>query len=190
MKKKRLLLLGMFLVLAIVAVSVSAAAPAVKRGGGGTWCYRGVAPNPEDFDFGYLIRDHFFFTGSYDSYWTGTLDGVSVDNGLVVWQNFVMPPPAEGPAMFVDLITFESVEIDGMTGGLELYLYGERVTDFWRGHWFVVGATGELEGLEGRGKWWQWNENPEVVCEAGFIPVHYSVLKLHGVDFNSVNTEK
>ncbi len=190
MKKKQLLLLGVFLIFAILAVSVSAAAPAVKRGGGGLWCYVPVAPNPEDFDFGYQIGAHTFFTGSYDLYWTGTFNGVSVDNGLVIWQDFVMPPPAEGPAMFVDLITFDSVEVDGKTGGLELYLYGERATDFWRGHWFIVGASGELEGLEGRGKWSQWEGDPTGVCEEGFIPVNYAVLKLYGVDFDSVDTEK
>jgi hypothetical protein len=184
MKKKRLLLLGMVLIFAILVVSVSAAAPAVKRGRGGTWCYRGTDPNPEGFTFGYEIGEHDFFTGSYDSYWTGAFNGVSVDNGLVVWRNFELPPPAEGPAMFVDLITFESVEVGGKTGGLELYLYGERETDFWSGSLFIVGASGELEGLEGRGRWWQWKGDPEGVCEDGFIPVRYRVYKLRSVDFH------
>jgi hypothetical protein len=144
----------------------------------GIWCYLPGPPNPADFDFGYRIGEDDFFTGSYDSDWTGTFTGSSRDNGLVIWRNF----PADGPAMFVDLITFDSVKVGGKTGGLELYLYGERETNFWSGPWFVAGASGELEGLEGRGKWWQWQGGSDSGCAAGYIPVHYSVDDLRGLD--------
>ena len=126
----------------------------------GVWCYAPGPPNPEDFDFAYRIGEHDFFTGSYKSDWTGTFNGSSIDNGLVIWRDFP-DSYTEGPAMFVDLIVFDSVEVRGKTGGLELYLYGERETDFWEGPWFIVGASGELEGLEGRGKWWQWQGDSE-----------------------------
>ncbi len=150
----------------------------------GTWCYLPGPPNPADFDFGYKIGQNDFFTGSYDSDWTGTFTGSSRDNGLIIWRNF----PADGPAMFVDLIVFDSVEVGGKTGGLELYLYGEMETDFWDGPWFIVSASGELEGLQGRGKWWQWQGGSDTGCAEGYIPVHYSVDELRGADFDDTRS--
>jgi hypothetical protein len=159
-------------------VSSEAGAEGMPQGTDGVWCYLPGPPDPADFDFAYRIGENDFFTGSYDSDWTGTFTGSSQDNGLVVWRNF----PADGPAMFVDLITFDSVEVGGKTGRLELYLYGERETNFWDGTWFVADASGELEGLEGRGKWWQWQGGSDTGCAEGYIPVHYSVDYLRGLD--------
>jgi hypothetical protein len=185
MKKNQYIPLGfIFLALVLTVVFI----PTLAKNGGnkdsadGVWCYAGVDPNPPDFAFGYRIGQNDFFTGSYISDWTGTFTGPSLDNGLVIWRNFELPPPPVGPAMFVDLITFDSVKVGDKTGGLELYLYGERETDFWDGLWFIVDASGDLEGLEGRGKWWQWEDDAEGVCEAGFLAVHYSVDDLSGLD--------
>ncbi len=147
----------------------------------GTWCYLPGPPSPADFDFGYRVGENNFFTGSYESDWTGTFTGSSHDNGLVVWRNF----PAAGPAMFVDLITFDSVRVGGKTGGLELYLYGETETGYWTGPWFIAGASGELAGLEGRGKWWGWQGDSDPGCAEGYIPVQYSVDDLRGLDFDT-----
>ena len=102
----------------------------------------------------------------------GIFNGSSVDYGLVIWSDYELPPPPEGSALFVDVITFDSVKIGDKTGGLELYLYGERITDFWDGPWFIFDASDELEGLEGCGKWWQWEGDGEGVCEAGYLAVH------------------
>jgi|GEM_PF-4436743 len=155
-------------------------AAAGAKAADGTWCYLPGPPNPADFNFGYKIGENDFFTGSYESDWTGTFTGSSRDNGLIVWRNF----PADGPAMFVDLITFDSVEVGGKTGGLELNLYGERETNSWDGAWFVAAASGELEGLEGRGKWWQWQGDSDTGCAEGYIPVHYSVDDLRGLNLD------
>jgi hypothetical protein len=174
MKKKRLLILGMILILAIVAVSVSAATPAGRGGRRGVWCYQPTGPNPFDFDFAYDIGGNDFFTGSYVSEWTGPLTGSSIDNGLVIWRNF----PADGPAIFVDLITFAEAEVRGRTGPLELYLDGERTSTYWHGRWFIANASGELTGLVGRGVWWGWQGDPEGVCAEGYLAVHYSARYL------------
>jgi hypothetical protein len=156
-----------------------------EAGADGVWCYLPGPPNPADFDFGYRVGENDFFTGSYESDWTGTLTGSSRDNGLVIWRNF----PADGPALLVDLITFDSVEVGGKTGGLELYLYGERETNFWDGPWFIADASGELEGLEGRGRWWQWQGGSDTGCAEGYVPVHYSVDDLSGLDFEQDNDD-
>ena len=185
MNKKNLIivLLGVFLVLVLVLVPAFAAGNGKGKGLGrkkadGTWCYAPGPPNPEDFNFAYSIGENDFFTGSYASDWTGTFTGSSTDNGFVIWQS-----PEGGPAMFVDVITFDEVEVGGKTGGLVLYVYGERQTSAWEpGPWFIAGASGELEGLAGRGKWWPGDENIE--CAEGLIPVYYSVDKLHGLDFD------
>ena len=148
---------------------------------GGVWCYlpRDPSdPNPKDFAFGYRMGEDDFFTGSYDSEWRGTFKGQSHDNGFVIWRNF----PADGPAMFVELVTFDSVRVGGKTGGLKLYLYGARETNRWSGPWFIVSASGELEGLEGRGKWWQGQDDWDGGCPANYTPVHYSVNDLRGLD--------
>lgn len=144
----------------------------------GVWCYLPGDPNPADFSFGYKIREDNFFTGSYESHWRGAIAGTSRDNGLVIWRDF----PADGPAMFVDLIVFELAQVGGKTGGLQLYLHGERETDFWDGNWFVATASGDLAGLKGRGKWWQWQDGSDSGCDDGFIPIHYSVDYLSDQD--------
>jgi uncharacterized surface protein with fasciclin (FAS1) repeats len=185
MRKK--LIVSMIVVLAVILVISALAVPAFAKkdlpgNADGIWCYLPGPPNPADFDFGYRIGENDFFTGSYDSDWSGIFTGSSQDNGLVIWRNF----PADGPAMFVDLITFDSVEVGGKTGGLELYLYGERETNFWSGSWFIAGASGELEGLEGRGQWWQWQDVSDGGCAEGYIPVHYSVVDLRGLSFEEV----
>jgi hypothetical protein len=167
-------LLTVFVVLFVVVIPTLADDD--KDDADGIWCYLPGDPNPADFAFGYRIGENDFFTGSYESDWTGTFTGSSHDNGLVIWRNF----PADGPAMFVDLIAFDSVKVGSKKGGLELYLYGERETNFWDGHWFIAAASGKLEGLEGRGKWWQWQGDSDGGCTEGYIPVHYSVDELSG----------
>lgn len=174
MKKKRFASLAFVVLAVIVATSIMVVPALAKKHkpqkADGVWCYLPGPPNPADFDFAYRIGEDDFFTGSYASDWTGLFTGQSQDNGLVIWRNF----PADGPAMFVDLIVFDSVEVRGRTGGLVLYLYGERESNFWDGPWFIASASGELEGLEGRGEWWQWQGDEDPGCAEGYIPVHYS----------------
>ena len=68
---------------------------------------------------------------------------------MVLWYD-----NPKGLAVFVDLIAFDSVEVDGKSGGLELYISGEGTIGEWDGNWTIVNASGELEGLSGHGKWW------------------------------------
>ena len=178
MNKKNLVIvfLGVFLVLLLVLVPTFAFD--ADDDADGTWCYLPGPPDPEDFNFAYSIGENDFLTGSYVSDWTGTFSGSSHDNGFVIWQN-----PADGPAIFVDVITFDEVEVGGKTGGLVLYVYGERQTSAWEpGPWFIAGASGELEGLAGRGQWWPGDE--KIGCPEGYLAVYYSVDTLEGIDFN------
>jgi hypothetical protein len=193
MNKKNLVfvLLGVFLVLLLVLVPAFAAGKGKGKGQGknkadGTWCYAPLVseegkliPVPEEHEFENDIGVNAFRAISYISEWTGTFTGSSHDNGLVIWQGFL----TESPAVFIDLITFDSVEVGGKTGSLEIYAYGERDTEGWKkGPWFITSATDELEGLEGRGFHWPGDEKIE--CAEGLAPVYYSVEELHGLDFD------
>jgi uncharacterized surface protein with fasciclin (FAS1) repeats len=175
MKKK--LFVFLFVALAVIMAISLMVIPAlakkdIPKQADNVWCYLPGAPNPEDFVFDYRKDPNdpnHFFTGSYVSDWTGTFTGTSHDNGLVLWHD-------TGPAVFVALNAFDSVDVGGKSGGLEMYVYGEGEAGDWFGTWFIASASGELEGLEGRGDWWGtgWLEDPD---ECGVL--YYSVESMH-----------
>lgn len=148
MKNKLFILVGVIVVL--IAVAIPAFAKRKPKHADGIWCYTPLeAAEPEDFIFGYQMDANSFLTASYDSDWTGTFTGTSDDNALVIWSE-----APTGPAVFVDLIAFDSVEVGGQSGGLEMYIHGAGQVGDWEGGWFITGASGALEGLEGHGEWW------------------------------------
>jgi hypothetical protein len=76
---------------------------------------------------------------------------------------------------------FDSVDVDGTSGGLEMYVAGgrlDRVSD-WEGSWEITSGTGALEDLQGHGTWWGpgWQGN---YSDCGML--NYSVEEL---DFES-----
>ena len=178
MKRKRLILLAGLLV---VFLTVSIAMVSASAGDGkrhkppkrlGIWCYKPLeVAMPEEFNFQYLIGANLFTTASYDSTWMGPISGDSQDNGLVLWRE-----PQSGPAAFVDLIVFESAEVKGKSGALEMHVYGAGDVTDWVGDWYITGAGGELEGLEGFGKWWGPYQGDE--CDEGYLGAYYRVQKL------------
>ncbi len=132
----------------------------------GVWRYLPVAPNPPEFDFSYKKDEknpNLFTTGSWISKWTGTFTGKSSDIGFAIFHD-------DGPAIFIDALKFESAEVDGKSGGLELYVLGSGAIGDWKGTWLVTGATGELVGLRGQGTWEGpgWDGDPEVMGEVSY----------------------
>ena len=95
----------------------------------------------------------------------------SRENGFVVFQN------STGRGLFIAVVTFNSVDVGGKSGGLEMYVIGDRPdkkTD-WEGTWVITDGTGELADLKGEGDWWGpgYQDYPE---ECGVI--YYSAGNL------------
>ena len=104
MNKKFFVLLAVMLILSMVSISASASPP---EDAGGVWCY---VPQSmvEEKDAG----GNKFFTSSDIGYWTGTFDGVSEDH-----CSSVMHPA--GLWWGRCTASFDSVTVDGKTGGLD-----------------------------------------------------------------------
>lgn len=138
----------------------------------GVWRYIPVPPNPPEFDFSFKKDEadpNLYTTGSWRSDWSGTITGKSKDIGFAIFHD-------AGPAIFIDSLSFESVEVDGRSGGLELYLIGSGVVGDWKGTWQITSATGDLEGLQGTGDWSGpgWFGDPEVMGEVNYTgSIHF-----------------
>lgn len=144
-----------------------------KKQAEGIWRYIPIGPEPPEFDFSYKKdKDdpNLYTTGSWISEWTGTFTGKSKDIGFAIFHD-------AGPAIFIDSLTFESLEVDGRFGGLELYVLGSGVIGDWKGTWLITGATGDLKGLQGHGEWsgQGWLGDPEVMGEVNYSgSIHFA----------------
>ncbi len=135
----------------------------------GIWCY---TPNTTN-DFLKVADNNYYEALGYESDWTGTFTGASEDFGMsVMHSSGAVRFPGRG--IFIGTVSFASVDVDGTSGGLEMYVIGERpnhVTD-WEGSWVITSGTGALEDLQGQGTWWGpgWQGN---FSDCGVI--YYSV---------------
>ena len=61
-----------------------------------------------------------------------------------------------GRVLYIGTVSFASVDVGGTSGGLEMYITGERVNNVsdWEGEWVITSGTGALEDLQGQGTWW------------------------------------
>jgi len=88
-----------------------------------------------------------------DGAWLGTFEGDSVDTGWIVMHTHRW--------FFNSTVSFESVEVLGKEGGLEMRVNGwlpvedPSAPDYSlnEGTWVITTATGDLRGLTGRGSW-------------------------------------
>jgi hypothetical protein len=117
-----------------------------------------------------------FMAVPYESRWTGMFSGESKDYGLAVAHD-------SHPMMFLDAVSFNSVKVGGLSGGLQIDVMGNRpaVGDDWRGTWVITSGSGELADLWGHGTFWGpgWLGDPE---EYGVII--YAVTEMGGIDFD------
>jgi len=184
MKKRVMVSLVVIAVLSAALISASADSPKQKgkdKHADGIWCYM-----PATLDFlpiADYTGDKAFASFSESGEWTGTFTGESKEYGLAMLQL----SEAGLSGSFVGTIVFDSVQVDGASGGLELDVYGDRPdTDSdWVGTWRITDGTGELEGLRGQGAWWGPGYNQEVPDECGVL--YYSVKKMD--DFNDGGDE-
>jgi len=104
--------------------------------------------------------------------WTGVFTGTSEEYWLEIFNL-----RSTGRVISIGTILFDTIEIDGASGSLELYAIGgkpDRVADG-KGTWVITEGTGELENLQGHGTYWGqgWQGN---YSECGEID--YSVEEL------------
>ncbi len=181
MKRKLSVLLTVIVAATILTVPALAKKNRPEKADG-IWCYspRVTDIRPILLDVNYTPREKMFLSATYDSVWSGTFTGHSKDTGLVVSHiPRGMPPPI--PMSFVGTVWFDSANIGGKSGGLEMDVLGDRAdpTSDWRGTWVITGGTDDLADLRGNGDWWGpgWQEDPN---ECGVI--YYSVEELDDID--------
>jgi len=164
MRKK--LFVSMFVVLTVIlAISVMAIPALAKKDkpkkADGVWYY-----TPDFSGFQPIVFDPYdgdpnksFAAVPYISNWTGFFTGDSKDYGMAIFHG-------PEPMLFVDTVTFDEVEVGGVSGGLEMDVLGDRpdLDSDWRGTWVITSGTGELEDLQGHGTWWGpgWLGDPAV----------------------------
>jgi hypothetical protein len=149
MKRKVLIVLAGVSLLAIASISALAASPGDKIYAEGAWCYLPTGLQPVIFEDYQGDPNKQFVSATYDSIWMGTFTGPSTDYGLAVAHDMV-------PIIFIGTSSFTAVEVDGRVGNLEMDALGDRPgpTADWRGKWNITSGTGELENLQGQGKFW------------------------------------
>ena len=149
----------------------------------GIWYYKPVPTRLKAVEFDPYHGDPniAFMAVPYESKWTGIFNGKSEDYGLAIAHD-------SHPMMFVDAVLFASVEVGGVTGGLQIDVMGDRPTvgDDWRGTWIIRSGSGELANLWGHGTFWGpgWLGDPE---EYGVI--YYKVAQMGGNDFDDLERE-
>lgn len=114
----------------------------------GEFCYLPRPRNPST-DYVRLLGNSELFTQSDVGNWTGTFTGTSEDYGMEI-HHFT------NRDIFIGIASFEDIEIDGKSGGLEMYLMGEKpnLDSDWLGTWVITLGTGELADIQGHGSFW------------------------------------
>ena len=173
MNKKLFVLLG--LIILFTAALIPAFADDDDDDADGVWCY-----TPDIFKLQEVSFDPYagdpetqFLAVPYFSDWSGTFAGTSIDYGLLVAHSFE-------PFLFVGTVSFVG-EVDGVTGGLEMDVMGDRpdLTSDWVGTWKITKGTGDLENFQGHGTFWGpgWQGDLE---ECGVI--YYAVTDMEDND--------
>jgi hypothetical protein len=142
MKKKLFVLLVVIMLLTIVTVPAFATKP--DDNVEGRWCYGNIVQEELKTSGGNI-----FYNLDDNGAWIGTFKGYSSDDGSTIVHS-------SGLTTFKSNVTFESVEVGGKTGGLEIrvngWVLGEDISGY-EGLWVITGATGDLSGLHGQGTW-------------------------------------
>jgi len=108
----------------------------------GSWTY--VVTSIEDTKY---ADGNTFRYGEEIGTWTGTFTGTSFDYFEVVIhpKGFVT---CQGRIAFTG-------DVNGASGTLEIIFIGKKdlAVNLWSGKWVILGGTGDLAGLQGRGTW-------------------------------------
>ena len=174
MKKNLFVLLAVIMVLSLMSITACAGSPEDEDDTDGVWCYTPQSSPTHDF---LKVADHNRFMAlSYESDWTGTFTGASEDYGMLVEHSSGIGH-YRGRMLYIGTVSFASVDVDGKSGGLEMYVTGQRLNNVsdWEGSWVITSGTGALEDIRGQGTWWGlgWQGN---YSDCGVL--YYSVIDL------------
>jgi len=139
MKTRVFTLLTMILILSILSTPALAGPPTEA---GGLWQYK-----PEILEMWFADGNMFLHTAE-EAVWTGTFEGDSTEDGLVVVHS-------SGLWTFNGMVSFVGT-VDGKSGTMEMSVNGTRPDEFsdWTGRWVILSGTDELANLRGQGRWW------------------------------------
>jgi len=153
MERKQFVLLTVITVLSLMFI-LACTPTAVDENAEGVWSYLPAGPPIVD-----VVGPHTFMTISEVGDWTGTFTGSADEFGEAVIHS-------SGPWFFKGTVPFESVTVNGKTGGLVISVYGSRPNAGaeWEGTWVITSGKGDLSGLRGKGTWEGpgWQGDPEV----------------------------
>ena len=104
---------------------------------------------PQDMTVEKVVGGNQFITATDAGYWSGTFNGESYDFCYAEIHN-------TGYTWSRCTVSFESVTVDGRTGGLEMDVLLWLPDWFdpgavWDGTWVITGGSGDLAGLHGQG---------------------------------------
>jgi len=158
MKRNIFIALVITIVLSLAAIPVFAGSPTDASG---VWYYL-----PTELVFVKNAGGNEFFELTEAGIWTGTFEGVSIDQGSVVFHR-------SGATGFIGIVNFEG-EAEEKSGTLTIKVNGRKTnpTADWEGNWVIISGGGDLSDLHGQGKWWGPGYNPADPLTYGVI--HYS----------------
>ena len=140
---KRLLLTGFVVFALMFGVTPASAGP--PQDAAGEWKY---LPTLVDFK---QAGPNLFLYGTDVGTWTGTFDGESTEDFVVVCH------PKAGFSFYKGTIEFTGT-VDGQEGTLTIKTNGKQESDtcdpspaIWHGRWVIIGGTGDLADLHGNG---------------------------------------
>lgn len=117
----------------------------------GLWQYQPTVLDEE------VVKGNIFWTTTEVGRWTGTFTGGSEEYGQVIVLD-------NGDWLFQSVVYFREVSVDGKTGTLIMWAAGSKPEENpeWLGKWVIIMGTGELDSLQGKGKWWGPGYSDEV----------------------------
>ena len=92
-----------------------------------------------------LADGNAFYNGPAYATWTGTFDGASTEDYVVVYHS-------SGFQWYMGEVMFVGT-VDGITGTLVIKMQGRKVGEDWSGTWVIISGTGGLTNLHGQGTW-------------------------------------
>lgn len=148
---KRPMLVPLVLGALMLGATPAAAGPPEEASGG--WTY--YVPDPAAITFR-TAGNATFILGTEVSTFTGTFEGTSSDEFVVICHQ----KGSESVTNFVKGTIAFTGTVDGQAGELTMKFVGKQASTtcdpsgaIWSGTWVIIGGSGDLNGLHGRGTW-------------------------------------
>lgn len=155
MLKRVLVVVTVCLALAVLAVPVQAQSAIPVSG---LWWYLPTVESSR------TVGDNTILSTTEVAVWEGDFVGESTEVGRVIQH-------ASGMVTFQGWVTFSSLTVDGKTGTARMRVSGvkESPSADWEGHWVIIAAEGDLEGLHGNGTFSGPGWSPPLGNNMGYV---------------------